>query len=154
MHNPIGSSDEDQHNDLKFGKSCERGRETERHDLGKMLCLSLKQAFEVSGSPFHLRLRLFLDGCCMDLDESRAQSLENKSPDRTVILLSISDDFQQHLGSTFSSVIAFNVVLTSEDNVCKRDLSPPFHGFMSILSENYISVSSKLFILHKCIRSW
>jgi hypothetical protein len=55
---------------------------------------------------------LFLDGCCMDLDESRAQSLENKSPDGTVILLSISDDFQQHLGSTFSSVIAFNMILT------------------------------------------
>ena len=48
----------------------------------KILCLSLKQAFEVSGSPFHLRLRLFLDGCYMDLGESRALSLESISPDR------------------------------------------------------------------------
>ena len=48
----------------------------------KILCLSLKQAFEMFGSPFHLRLRLFLDDCCMDLGESRAQSLESISPDR------------------------------------------------------------------------
>ena len=87
---------------------------------GKIRCLSFKQAVEISGSQFHLRVRLFLDGCCMDLDESRAQFLGNKSSDRTVILLSISDGFQQHLGSTFSLVIAFNVVLTSEDNVCFR----------------------------------
>jgi hypothetical protein len=32
---PIGPSDKDQHKDLQFGKSCERGRERERHDLGK-----------------------------------------------------------------------------------------------------------------------
>jgi hypothetical protein len=60
---------------------------------GKIRCLSLKQAVEISGSPFHLRVRLFLDGCCMDLDESRAQFLGNKSSDRTVILLSISGGF-------------------------------------------------------------
>jgi hypothetical protein len=105
----------------QFGKSNERGEETKRKIRpGKIRCLSLKQAVEISGSPFHLRVRLFLDGCCMDLDESRAQFLGNKSSDRTVILLSISDGFQQHLGSTFSLVIAFNVVLTSEDNVCFR----------------------------------
>ena len=51
-------------------------------------------------------------------------------------------------------VIALNMILTSEDNVCKRGLSPPFRGFMSILSENYIYVRSNFFILHKCIRSW
>jgi hypothetical protein len=66
----------------------------------------------------------------MDLDESQAQSLENKSPDRTVILLSISGGFQQHWGSTYSSVIAFNMVLTSEERAAFVDIPKFFklHG--------------------------